>query len=380
MFYHNENPTIMKKLYYLVAACSAFVVLIAATRSTNNHPYGLTKGTPAIQSINALAFGPDGVLFIGDSKSASIFAVDTKDKTAVEKATAVEVKNIDQKIAAALGTEAKNVRIVDIAVNPVSKKIYCAVQSGDASVLLTVEGDKVQAVSLKEVEFSTVSIANAPAADAKDRGGRPLRDQVISDLNYADGSVMVSGLSNQEFGSTFRKIVFPFSDKQEHASLEIYHAAHGRYETNAPIRTFTTAELNGKKYLVASYTCTPLVLFPLDELKPGKHVKGRTVAEFGAGNSPVDMISMKKDGNSYLIMANTNRPVMRVKYKSIETYEGTLTDPIKESYQTAGVDFVTLPVVNVLQMDKLDETQVVVLQRRANGDLDLWTAGANRWL
>ena len=214
--------------------------------------------------------------------------------------------------------------------------------------------------------------------DQKDRGGRSLRESVISDLNFADGSVMVSGLSNQEFSSAFRKIPFPFTDKQDQASLEIYHAAHGRYETNAPIRTFTTAELNGKKYLVASYTCTPLVLFPLDELKPGKHVKGRTVAEFGAGNSPIDMITIKKGDDTYLVMANSNRPVMRVKYKNIETYEGSLTEPIKESFATAGVNFVTMPVVNVLQMDKLDETQVLVLQRKSNGDLDLWTLG-DRW-
>ena len=116
---------------------------------------------------------------------------------------------------------------------------------------------------------------------------------------------MLSGLSNREFGSTFRKITFPFSDKQEQASLEIYHVAHGKYETNSPIRTFTTAELNRKKYLVASYTCTPLVLFPLDELKAGKHVKGRTIREFGAGNS-------------FLFMANSNRPVMRINYKNID--------------------------------------------------------------
>jgi hypothetical protein len=116
-------------------------------------------------------------------------------------------------------------------------------------------------------------------------------------------------------------------------------------------------------------------LFPLDELKPGKHVKGRTVAEFGAGNTPVDMITFRKGDNTFLVMANTNRPVMRVKYKSIEAYEGSLTEPIKESFGTAGVDFVTLPVVNVLQMDKLDDTQLLVLQRRSNGDLDLGTLG-----
>ncbi len=370
----------MKKLYYFATACAAVVLLISANRPTNN-PYGLKKGTPSIQSMSALAFGPDGILFIGDSKSAAVFAIDTKDKTVLEKAAAVEIKNFDQKIAAALGTEAKNIRILDIAVNPLSKKIYCAVQSIDGTpVLLSLEGDKLQAVNLKDIGYSNISIANVPGEEVKDRAGRPLRDQAISDLNYADGSVLLSGLSNQEFGSTFRKISFPFTDKQEQASLEIYHAAHGKYETNSPIRTFTTAELNGKKYLVASYTCTPLVLFPLDELKPGKHVKGRTVAEFGAGNSPVDMVTLKKDGNSYLFMANTNRPVMRINYKNIEAYEGSLTEPIKESYATAGVNFVTLPTVNVLQMDKLDESQVVVLQRRANGDLDLWTARGDRWM
>lgn len=370
----------MKKLFYFITACAAFVVLIAADKSTK-HPYGLKRGAAAVQSISAIAFGQDGILFIGDSKSGNVFAIDTKDKTATEKAAAVEIKNIDQKIAAALGTEAKNIRIQDIAVNPVSRKIYCAVHSADGTpVLLTIEGEKIQSVNLKDIAYSSISIANVPGEDAKDRNGRPLREQSISDLNYADGSVLLSGLSNQEFGSTFRKISFPFSDKQEQSSLEIYHAAHGKFETNAPIRTFTTAELNGKKYLVASYTCTPLVLFPLDELKPGKHVKGRTVGEFGAGNSPIDMVTLKKDGNSYLFMANTNRPVMRVSYKNIESYEGTLVEPVKESYATAGVSFTNLPTVNVLQMDKLDDTQVLVLQRRANGDLDLWTARADRWI
>lgn len=370
----------MRKIFYFITICAVFIVLIAANKNSSN-PYGLNKGPAHIQSISAIAFGPDGILFIGDSKSGNVVAIDTKDKTATEKAVAVEIKNIDQKIAAALGTEPKNIQIKDIAVNPVSKKIYCAVHNADGTpVLLTIEADKIQAINLREISHSAISIANFPGEDAKDRGGRPLREQSISDLSYADGSVLLSGLSNQEFGSTFRKIAFPFSDKQEQSSLEIYHAAHGRYETNAPIRTFTTAELNGKKYLVASYTCTPLVLFPLDDLKPGKHVKGRTVGEFGAGNSPIDMVTLKKDGNSYLFMANSSRPVMRISYKNIETYEGTLTEPIKESYATAGVSFINLPTVNVLQMDKLDDTQVVVLQRKPNGDLDLWTARADRWI
>ena len=368
----------MKKLFYVIAMSTVFVLLIAANRSSDN-PYGLKKGTPGIKSISALAFGPDGILFIGDSKSASVFAIDTKDKTAADKAANVEIKNIDMKIATVLGTEAKNIRIRDIAVNPVSKKIYCAVEYMDGTpVLLKLEGETIQPVSLKDIEFSAASIANVPAEDQKDNRGRLLRESVVSDINYENGSVMLSGISNQEFGSTFRVIPFPFTDKQQQSSLEIYHAAHGQYETNSPIRTFTTATLNGKKYLVASYTCTPLVLFPMDELQPGKHVKGRTVGEFGAGNSPIDMITVNKGDNSYLVMANTSRPLMRVSYKKIATYEGSLTQKVQESFSTAGVEFVTLPVVSVLQMDKLDDSKVLVLQRKSNGDLDLSTL--NDWL
>lgn len=368
----------MKKLFFGIAVSIVFIVLIAANRSSGVF-YGMNKGTPGIRSISALAFGPDGILFIGDSKTASVFAIDTKDKTVAEKAASVEIKNIDEKIAASLGTEAKNIKIKDIAVNPLSKKIYCAVENIDGTpVLLKLDGDKIQAVSLKDILFSTVSIANVPGEDQKDNRGRSLRESVISDLHYADGNVMLSGISNQEFNSTFRTIPFPFTNKQQQSSLEIYHAAHGKYESNSPIRTFTTATLNGKKYLVASYTCTPLVLFSMDELLPGKHIKGRTVGEFGAGNSPIDMITVNKGENSYLVMANTSRPLMRVNYKKIAAYEGSLTEPIKESFSTGGVEFVSLPVVSVLQMDKLDDTKVLVLQRKSNGDLDLSTL--NDWL
>lgn len=366
----------MKKIYYFLAAGVVATLLLASANRISDNPYGLENGTPDIKSINALAFGPDGILFIGDSKGASVFAIDTKDKTIVEKAQPVEIKNVDQKIAALLGTEARNITIQDIAVNPLSKKIYCAVHNSDGTpVLLTIEGDKVQPVALKNISYSTISISNAPAEDAKDQRGRPLRVWAVSDLNYADGKVMVSGLSNQEFSSTFRSIPFPFANKQEQSSLEIYHAAHGKYETLSPIKTFTTATLNGKKYLVASYTCTPLVLFPMDELKPGVHVKGRTVAEFGAGNTPLDIVTVKKGDESYLLMANSSRPVMKVKFKNLETYEGSLTEPVTESFATAGVDFVTLPVVNVIHLDKLDDSKVIMLQRKVNGDLDLWTAG-----
>lgn len=360
----------------LLAAGSA--LMLSNTTSKDALREGFVNGTPEIRHLSALAFGPDGILLIGDSKSAAVFAVDTKDNTSADKGAAVDMKKFDTKVAEALGTTADKINISDIAVNPISKNIYCAVHTLDGTpALLKIAGDKISAVSLKDVSYSTAAITNAPAEDAKDQRGRPLRISSVVDIGYADGKVMVTGLSNQEFSSTFSSMPFPFTKAQDQSSLEIYHAAHQQYETFAPIRTFTPADLGGKKFIVASFTCTPLVLFPVDDLKPGKHVKGRTVAEMGSGNQPLDMISMSRNGEQYLLMSNSNRPLFKVKYKDIESFQGSITTPVVEPYATVGVEFLSVPMVNVLQLDKLDEAQIVVLQRRASGDLDLYTS--TRW-
>ena len=357
----------MKRTFQFLVAGIAGLFLYATLPPAEKKLVG-----PEIKSISSMTFGPGGVLFIGDSKSATVFAVNTKDVGAAKKITPVDVKNIDKKIAAALGTEVANITITDIAVNPVSKRLYLAVHHSDGTpVLLTLNGDKLEQVKLNDLTYTSVLINNAPAEDAKDQRGRPLRVSTISDLGYDDGKLLASGLSNHEFASSFKSIPYPFTSTQNESTLEIYHAAHGRYETYAPIRTFTTAEINGRKYLVASYTCTPLVLFPMDELKPGTHVKGRTVAEMGSGNTPIDMLTFSKGNDSYLILANTKHPVARVDYKSIGAFEGTLTEPVKG---TAGVNFTAMPLTNVVQLDKLDTKNVVVMQKKENGDIDLWTA------
>ena len=371
----------MKKLLTLLTVLAISAGVYASDKEENKTlKSNFTLGTPEIQSMNALSFGPEGILFIGDSKSASVFAIETGDDVAIEKAEEQNIENIDVKLADALGTTSDNLSIQDMAVNPLSKKVYLSIHLADGSpALVSLDNGEINLVSTSNILFSSVSINDAIAEDAKDRRGRPMRQWAISDLGYSMGNVMVSGLSNQEFGSTFRSIPFPFSSTQDHASLEIYHAAHGQYETHAPIKTFTAAEIDGQPNLIASYTCTPLVLFPLDQLKSGQHVKGRTVAELGNGNTPLDMIVMEKEGANYLLMANSNRAVMKIKFDDIKSFSESLTDPVTERSATAGVDYIALPMVNVLQLDKLDETQFVFIQRKSNGDLNLSTS-SNRWL
>jgi len=373
----------MKKLIFSAAICTmAFVTFLAVskkeTTTTNPLTANFTVGNPEITSINALSFGPDGILFIGDSKNAAIYALDTKDNTAKETSERIVLREVDNKIAASLGTTADKIRVTDMAVNPVSKSVYFSVNTADGTpVVLKLNGESLENVNLKDVSYSKIGLQNPISADKKDRRGRSQRASAISDLKYHNGKVMVTGLSNEEFSSTFRSMPFPFTDAQDHASLEIYHAAHARFETYAPIKTFSVINIENKDYLMASYTCTPLVLFPMDDLKGGTHVKGRTVAELGAGNAPLDMITFERDGKPHFLMSNSNRPVMRIDYDDIISFKSELTEPVK-GYNTEGVVYTNLPMVNVLQLDNLDANNIIFLQRTAGGELILVSRPTNR--
>lgn len=353
-------------------------IIVLPLSATEERP-DFTTGDPDIQSISALAFGPEGILFVGDSKSASIIAIDTKDTEAKATPETLNFKNVDTYLAAMLGTEVDGLSIQDMAINPISKSIYFAVQLRDANpVLLKMQDDQFMLIDLKSVSHSKTTLSKAVAEDAKDRRGRSLRRWAISDLSYHQDQVLVSGLSNEEFSSALTKLDFPFKKGVELSSLEIYHAAHGRYETYAPIKTFMPYELSGKTHIVASYTCTPLVIFPIDKMTPGAHLKGKTVAELGNRNTPLDIISYEKKGKSYLLMANTSRALMKIDPNKIENFNDYLTEPVEESSATAGIDFINLPIVNVLQLDKFDNENIVLLQRNAAGELNLYATKSSR--
>src|SRR5271166_4627583 len=81
----------------------------------------MTSGKVQLQSAGPLAFGPDGVLFVGDSAGASIVAIDTNDKTPSSDSPKFDIKGVNAKIASLLGTSADQIIINDVKVNPISK-------------------------------------------------------------------------------------------------------------------------------------------------------------------------------------------------------------------------------------------------------------------
>ena len=84
----------------------------------------------ALQSIGPLTFAPDGTLFAADRSAATIYALQLGDNAAGGAPGAVDVCAIDQKIAALLGTDVKEIIVTDLAVHPKTRNAYIAVMRG----------------------------------------------------------------------------------------------------------------------------------------------------------------------------------------------------------------------------------------------------------
>lgn len=326
----------------------------------------LQPGSAKLESAGVLAFGPDGVLFVGDAHAGVVWALDTADRES--SSAAVNLEAVDVKVAGALGLTPDRILINDMAINPLSKKAYLSVSRGRgpdaAAVILSVDSaGKIAELSLSNIPHASAQVTNVVAADAKDGRGNSMRAEAITDLAYLDGKIFVAGLSNEEFASNLRTIPFPFSTASQGASVEIYHGNHGRWETRSPVRTFIPYEIGEQPQLLAAYTCTPLVQFPVDQLETENKVVGKTIAELGNRNRPLDMISYAKGGKKYILMANSARGVMKLDADSLEQ-QAAITAPVEDKQ---GVTYETIDALEgVMQLDQLDDSRAVILAQ--NGE------------
>src|SRR5262245_48209098 len=89
----------------LALAAVVAVALAGTTFGADSPGASLKMGTPDIKSAGPLAFGPDGILFVGDTTGAAVFAIDTGDRTPAAKAP-INIKDVAKQVAARLGTDA----------------------------------------------------------------------------------------------------------------------------------------------------------------------------------------------------------------------------------------------------------------------------------
>ena len=328
-----------------------------------------------LTSAGPIAFGPDGLLLISDPMDAKIYAVETGDTEGTTEGVAIEIKDIRGKIAAMMGVKSADLRINDLAVNPINGHAYLSVTRGsgkdEQSAILVVDPttNAISEFDVTDKKFSTTTLPNAAESKRGRRGGNQ-RLQAITDIAFVDNKVYVAGLSNEEFASNLRSIDYPFGNTDSGTSIEIYHGAHGKFETRSPIRTFAAMTVDDEVNLLAAYTCTPLVRIPVSQLKPKTKVKGTTIAELGNRNRPLDMVVYSKDDKDYALMANSTRGVMKIDLSNAATQTGIE----KRVKGTAGVSFETIKdLKGVMQLDGLNATHGVVLVQGKDGKEDLKT-------
>ncbi|WP_418120818.1 hypothetical protein [Variovorax sp. 350MFTsu5.1] len=327
-----------------------------------------------VKSISRLAAGPGNTLFIADWKAARVHAISLPAAQQQPAGSAFNILDLESLLSAQVG--GAKVTVEDMVVRPGTAQVYVAVSYGSAktpALIMVTSDKKAHRIDLKAAASTSVALRDAPTTDYSFWRETPERSFTVTDMKWRDGELFVAGLSNQDFASTLRRIRYPFDSKQSITSVEIYHAGHNLIETRAPIRAMSFASWGGKPYLVAAYTCTPLVTIPLDDLKDGAHIRGKTVAELGYGNTPADMISYSRTEQGktedFLLLANFDRVSNII---PVSQLEATGSRPGIEKQvpfgQLAGVEVMQAPLAGTLRLDNLDEKSFVVVRRRLEKD------------
>jgi len=378
----------MKKYTLSFTSLAALVVLVAGC--TLNQPEATMHAASAdvnlsdisLPGATVLAFGPENVLFVGDSKGATVHAIATEGAP-LEDPVPFNMPNLDRTIASMLGLNAADIIINDMKIHPASQEAYVAVQRGlepgAESVIAIVSptsGD-IRLLDLSDTDHQTVTLANPVSEEVMFWGDKPASTLNITDLDYHDGHLYVAGLTNGEFASNLRKIPYPFDGSQSAVgSIEIYHAVHTQNETRAPIRTMLFDEVDGVPMLIASYTCTPLVTIPTSEVEEGNDVKGKTIAELGFGNTPSDIISFmtqEPDGSfdKKILITHKQRSGSLISMKDLaaanagDGLQGMTMGP-------AGVEIFPVPTSAVMHIDNQNQMMLTVLRRNIDtGGADL---------
>jgi hypothetical protein len=365
----------MKRCVWLIAAALIVSALDVGPAAAQTNPMrDANVGNPAIKSVEAISFGPGGMLLVGDGKGSQVVAIDTGDTTPI-RWTRTEIANIKEELAGRLGAPGKDVEIRKVAVNPASQTAYLAVRmlAAKKDLLMTVDGNG----SIKEFATENVKFVAVPLPGE-------FKVTMVTDLTWAGDRILVATQANETFGSKVFSIMGPLSKDVPCAcfSTETFHVGHNAWETKAPIKTIIPYEENGKKYLVGAFTCTPIVKYALDDMLPGGKVKGISVVELGTGNTPQDMFVYEKGGKKFILMncfrmMHKNNPVgpseywtAKVDFTLLQETKNVNKDALWRVKTKASESLTDRAVVaaayhGVMQMDQLDSERALVIRKDA---------------
>ncbi|MEL6447813.1 MAG: hypothetical protein AAFQ62_07735 [Pseudomonadota bacterium] len=362
-------------------ACSAAPVTADATSGAMPSDPG-SRVPPT--SLSVLEFGGANTLFAADPTQNRVYAFELSgipDETRNLDSTPYNLVGFGTQLAEFLETSPLSISYHDLAVHPVTKAAFISASirssEGVRSELIRVTPDgELATVAFRDLKFTSISLSEPPDESVSFWRDIPAATLSVTDFEFDDGVLYIAGLSNGEFASTLRQVAFPFESGADVSTIEMFHTAHNQNETRAPIRAMTIASVDGKKTLIAAYTCTPLVTIPADALVDGAHVVGKTIAELGYGNTPVEVLTvtaynMERQPEEFVLVINREMSANLIKMEDVAKAPG-LTTAFSGLGDTLGVEGTHVPFAGTLQADNQDAQFILALRRNIDtGDVDL---------
>ncbi len=343
------------------------------------------------EAVNVIKFGDANTLFVGDSKSATLYAYTISPNNNADAQKTYNIHDLSSRIATFAKVGVMDFIVRDMAINPTSKEAFIAIdiktkKGYESQILIVNQAGNIKKLDLANTKHTEIKLTDAPTSDVIFWDKTSIRSLTFTDIDFYKGKVYMSGMSNAEFSSTLRVVDYPFTNKVSSTSVEIFHAVHGQNETRAPIQTLQFVTLNNEDYILAAYTCTPLVLIPVKDLKDKAHIVGKTIAELGYGNTPVDIIKFQSEGfdkKPYegIILANRNRTAQFANLNDIAKSATENNIAYAGMVEHAGTPISNLPMTGLLQMDEQDGYHIATMRRNdETGSLELISFLKNLYL
>ena len=338
----------------------------------------------AAASFTVMEFGGPDILFAADEANSQVFAFqlgDLPDETGNMDSVPYNLTGLGRSLASHLGVSPFDIVYNDLAVHPVTKAAFISVTlsgedgSGSAVVMVTPDG-AITTLDLMSLTHSSISLEDTADKSVSFWRDIPATSLSVTDFEYDEGTLYIAGLSTGEFASTLRQVSYPFDGNTETTSIEMFHTAHNQNETRAPIRAMAMASVDGEKTLVAAYTCTPLVTIPAGDLEDGAHVVGKTIAELGYGNRPLEVLSltaynMERQPEEFVLVINREMSANLIRVEDLAGAPG-LTTAFSGLGDTLGIEGTHVPFAGTLQAADQDAQFILTLRRNVDtGDVDL---------
>ncbi len=329
-------------------------------------------------SATVLEFADPTTLFVADSAGAAIHAYRLPEADATTESTAYKFEGFSRALADTLGVAEADITFNDLAVNPATKAAFVSLTVGTmpAVVMVTFDGT-ITPLDLAALPATSTQLGAAPDDGVTFWRNIPSASLTVTDLDFSDGTLFVSGLSTGEFASTLNQIPYPFGGDTQTTSVEIYHAVHDQMETRAPIRAMEIVDLDGVRTIVAAYTCTPLVTLPTSGLTDGAHVTGNTIAELGYGNTPLEVLSFavydqEQNASNFVMVINRELQANLIPLEAVAEAANApgLSQPV--GMGPAGIATTQTPMSGVYQAADQDPQFLLTLKRNLDtGAMDL---------